>query len=944
MRAVLKDFQSAAVEKLSRSLRRMTRDYWEDGRLSATCLAAPTGAGKTVMSAAAIEALFFGDDALALDPDPHAVVLWLSESPALNEQTRNRIMQVSDKLSADFTDYSMLHIIGSDFAEERLRPRNVYFLSKNMLSRNGILTRGTEATSGRTFWDVLDTTIRDPERNLYLFIDEAHRGLGPEASASSDTATIYANLIDGFEGRTAMPVVVGVSATPQRFVAAMQERTDRDCMSPVRVDPKDVQESGLLKDTIELYVPDTDTAVEHQYLTLACRRYNEACERWAAYCNDNGEPPVSPLLLVQTADHISDGALAGLCDQISSLVPNLEPTLAFGTSFANVFGEHGNIRAGRYDIPYIRPENVQGARRTRVLFAKEAVSNGWDCPRAEVLFSQRTRKDPTYITQLIGRMVRTPLAHRTDDGILDSVACYLPNFNPQTTHEIVDYLTGNGKEPEAAVAGKNGVLENPQDVSPAVPRGRDDYERQMTEWSKSARAASPAPLPGLDDLPETEDAPAATTEPEPVTASGSEPTTIPEPKPAPKPEPGPVNPLYRPQAALRPTSKPEPLTKRDSSFTPVEWEGIRAAYDSIPVRRNPKKARNEFRSLLDAATLMDTTELLQTAEHDVDERFCHEVEGAIAAEREAYDAKRAEVENTPMVKIILDRRRNLEDQEKGVAPIDDDGIEKAAAPARKEFSGDELPNAYQRFCLAHGADIDEANLRLATIVRTSEIMDRLRKWAAEYRGDLFDVTAQGARIQLTAAQREEYEQLERESAGHRLTHLAWPTATKVAGVGEAWPKHIVQRDDGLYPLRLNEAERHVLETELARPYTVAFYRNPGNNSTYSFSIPYNASNGRQALRPDFIFFVRDADGAIRPSIVDPHGDFLADTLGKLRGYVEYLRKYPDAFKSAVMVGCPANGDYRTLDLLDPRVQDAIDGWSEVDTRGLFTGSLSRPYM
>ena len=43
MRAVLKNFQSAAVEKLSRSLRRMTRGYWEGGRLSATCLAAPTG-------------------------------------------------------------------------------------------------------------------------------------------------------------------------------------------------------------------------------------------------------------------------------------------------------------------------------------------------------------------------------------------------------------------------------------------------------------------------------------------------------------------------------------------------------------------------------------------------------------------------------------------------------------------------------------------------------------------------------------------------------------------------------------------------------------------------------------------------------------------------------------------------------------------------------------
>lgn len=34
MRAVLKGFQSAAVEKLSRSLRRMTRDYWEGGHMS----------------------------------------------------------------------------------------------------------------------------------------------------------------------------------------------------------------------------------------------------------------------------------------------------------------------------------------------------------------------------------------------------------------------------------------------------------------------------------------------------------------------------------------------------------------------------------------------------------------------------------------------------------------------------------------------------------------------------------------------------------------------------------------------------------------------------------------------------------------------------------------------------------------------------------------------
>ena len=46
----------------------------------------------------------------------------------------------------------------------------------------------------------------------------------------------------------------------------------------------------------------------------------------------------------------------------------------------------------------------------RVLFAKEAISTGWDCPRAEVIFSMRSHQDDTYIAQLIGRMVRTPLA------------------------------------------------------------------------------------------------------------------------------------------------------------------------------------------------------------------------------------------------------------------------------------------------------------------------------------------------------------------------------------------------------------------------------------------------------------------------------------------------------------------------------------------------------
>ena len=52
-----------------------------------------------------------------------------------------------------------------------------------------------------------------------------------------------------------------------------------------------------------------------------------------------------------------------------------------------------------------------------------------------------------------------------------------------------------------------------------------------------------------------------------------------------------------------PMAKPKPPTKREQSFTHQEWRGIRTAFDSIPVQRIPKKARNEFQSLVKTCLL-----------------------------------------------------------------------------------------------------------------------------------------------------------------------------------------------------------------------------------------------------------------------------------------------------------------------------------------------------
>lgn len=967
MRVELKEFQATAVTTLATKLQSMRRRYEQEGELTAICLASPTGSGKTVMCAATIEALFFGDDDLGLMPDENAVVLWLSDSPSLNEQTSVRFSNVADKLADSIFDRRHLVTVTNDFgaSHEMLEPRHVYFLSKDLLSKNGLLTKGGEANSGRVFWDIVDRTIKDPERNLYLFIDEAHRGLGANASSDRGTATIYANLIDGLDGRAPMPIVVGVSATPQRFEAAMGQRDNRVRMPKVTVTPRDVQESGLLKDIIELRVPEKDDPVEHQYLTMACERYALACREWDDYCTREGERPVNPLLLIQAADNVGASALADMCDQIMGLVPGLSEAM----SFANVFGEHKDISAGKYLIPYIEPEFVQETSRIRVLFAKEAVSNGWDCPRAEVIFSQRRRSDSTYIAQLVGRMVRTPLARRIEsDDLLNSVACYLPQFNPESTQDVVDYLMGRKDDMGESSLGKQNIVLNPVTITAAAPKSEADYQQELKayeenkkaiEKARRAQSGYQAPLAGIAiqeplDMQGTQpslasaadpiDATPSETEPAPQAAAGGDDAASASQQPV--HEADTVQPATpQPASIVKPVpmAKPKPPTKREQSFTPQEWQGIRAAFDSIPVQRIPKKARNEFQSLLKTATLLVETGLDTDAAADANRQFVQKLTGFIVANEDEYNEAKHDVEVAETVKITLDKLNETEDQEQEEARTDAEGLKKAARDADIRFTK-EFTQAYRK---AYFREIGrpECDLRLAAAVRTPSIVSALESWAADCRRAYFDkVDGSGDYDYLNDAAKQRYDELARETEGKRLTKIEWPTATSTSDDYDKYPRHIVQKEDGLCPLNLEPAEKFVVNNELAKERTVAFYRNPsGSMSAKAFSIPYMSSIGRKALHPDFLFFVKNADGAIKPSIVDPHGEFLGDTLAKLRGYVTYLREYPDVFKQVLFVGDMGDGVYKVLNLLRADVQEAVMAYNDVDCKALFYGSFANDY-
>ncbi|WP_216387094.1 DEAD/DEAH box helicase family protein [Arcanobacterium phocae] len=75
MRYTLKDYQADAVDKVLGNLTRARDMYTRYGDASQFSLSAATGAGKTVMAAAVIEALFFGSDEFDFEPDSGAVVL-----------------------------------------------------------------------------------------------------------------------------------------------------------------------------------------------------------------------------------------------------------------------------------------------------------------------------------------------------------------------------------------------------------------------------------------------------------------------------------------------------------------------------------------------------------------------------------------------------------------------------------------------------------------------------------------------------------------------------------------------------------------------------------------------------------------------------------------------------------------------------------------------------
>jgi len=433
MKVKLFDFQEDALAELHKR-RRQACSFAAIDSPQAISFSAPTGAGKTIVMTQLFEEIFFGRTDPNLPAEPDAVVLWISDMPELNEQTRRKIESKSDRIRV-----GQLITIDSAFDSERLAGGNIYFMNTQKLGTDKLLTKKGD-TRQYTIWETISNTARAQPNRFYVVIDEAHRGMRTDKNIAKAQSIVQKFLLGSPEdGLCAMPLVLGLSATPRRFEDLLTG-TDRT-VHRVHVTPEQVQGSGLLKDRVLINYPKDSGEAEMSLLGEAAVRWQAMGQRWTTYCKSENEAPIHPILVVQ----VEDGGSAmptktDLKTALATIDAVLSKPLAEG-EIAHTFHETGPLTVNDRTIRHVEASRIEEDPNIRVVLFKMNLSTGWDCPRAEVMMSFRPAQDHTYIAQLLGRMVRAPLARRVEkDAALNDVHLYLPHYDRKTVEQIVQDL------------------------------------------------------------------------------------------------------------------------------------------------------------------------------------------------------------------------------------------------------------------------------------------------------------------------------------------------------------------------------------------------------------------------------------------------------------------------------------------------------------------------
>jgi type III restriction enzyme len=938
MKVELFPFQKRALADIRMKTAEAMGSYHRTHAPQVVSFTAPTGAGKTIIMSALIEDILFGDDQYVEQPD--AIIIWLSDSPQLNEQSKQKIDSKADKIRLS----QCVTVSEDSFDKEMFEDGHVYFLNTQKLSVTSKLTKNGD---GRTYtiWQTLANTVREKSDRLYFIIDEAHRGMqGREASKAT---TIMQKFIKGSDsdGIPPMPVVIGMSATTQRFNALVEGTSSTIHKSIVTTD--EVRASGLLKDRIVITYPEEGTVNNDMaILQAAADDWKEKWEHWTQYCFEQHYAYVNPILIIQvlngTGDALTD---TNLDDCIAKIEERTGFKLESGQVVHTFGGTTATLTVNGLEVRYEEPSNIADDRNIRVVFFKENLSTGWDCPRAETMMSFKHANDATYIAQLLGRMVRTPMQmHIQVDDVLNDVHLYLPYFNEDTVKDVVEALQSteggdiptdiygeslSGKRFETlTVKPKKKKEEQPvqgqmtlfdvfsgqtadQQPSGAQAEASETGSSEAQSQSTVEQASSSEPIEQSQQPGTGSSSPAQST---PVTSQASETTS-----------PSGGSAATGVQESQPEAAEEEDLFDREAVMKFINDAGL-LSYNVRALRIN-----DYLKSLYRMAHLLTMSKLHREAIREVQDEIVEMIHSYVESLKAAgkYDDLVQQVKQFKLATQIFDAFGETVDNYSvhDMFTTTDTDIERqfqiADVKLGREGIGMAYGNKYMDF-----ADLTAFKVDVILFVADEECMKRLHAYAEERFHGLNDDYRRYIATIDSEKIRKEYDSIVSDGDPVSKHNFRLPETIQVpheAG-GKEYRDHLfVSEATGTAKLKLNGWEAELIETEEKRPDFVCWIRNPSRGS-WALCIPYEIDGEIKPTYPDFIVVRKDDRMGYVIDILEPHSPDFKDNLGKAKGFAEYARQNPGVGRiQLIRMSKDALGknQFKRLDMYRTAIRDKV---------------------
>ena len=440
------------------------------------CFKVPTGGGKTLLAAAALERLH----------RQTGLTLWIVPSKAIYNQTkaalwsrehpyrqmlerasagRVKMLEKDDPFNRDDVDNYLCVMLLMLPATNRQRGREFLRMFKDTGRYPSFFPDGDDLLSdGRMMeaypdleCNVEGGTIKHSLFNVFkilrpvVVLDEAHKAYG---SPNRRTNEEFARSINRLNPR----LVIELSATPNRGISNLL----------VDIDGPDLKKEEMIK------IPVQVTAfTDDDWKSTLCQVVEEL-ERLDAEAKDLAQStgryirPIAVVRVERTGNDQRDNEHIHAEDVREYLTQNLNvPSDTVRVKSAT------NDELGKEDL-------LSEFSKVRWIITRSALMEGWDCPFAYLLVMLDNTRAQRAITQLVGRVMRQPHAQLTDRESLDQCYVYCNNAEVGTVVQQVkkgleeEGLTGLGDE----VMGTLGSQQQQSEVQQQTVRRRERFQDQ----------------------------------------------------------------------------------------------------------------------------------------------------------------------------------------------------------------------------------------------------------------------------------------------------------------------------------------------------------------------------------------------------------------------------------------------------------------------------------